>query len=216
MGGISDEHVEWAVVNRLKAMLDDPPATPFNVTQSFAHFTTILLWTKNRMWVAGNAGDRIEWADPADGLAHGARERLREKIIFDDPWCLSTRLPRLAEAGAEGLDGRINSDFEGMTAEAFFKWLRDALAHGDGRTIRPVHKQSFRDGKTWLAGFEIEFEEYRKAPRMLTLTLHHEDIKRLGRLLADEFCRSLSGGDQYFEEEAGTAAILEAGTSRAA
>lgn len=25
-GGIADEHVEWAVVSRLKAMLDEPPS----------------------------------------------------------------------------------------------------------------------------------------------------------------------------------------------
>lgn len=42
MGGISDEHIEWAVVNRLKAMLDEPPQTPFNVTQTFALFSSIL------------------------------------------------------------------------------------------------------------------------------------------------------------------------------
>jgi hypothetical protein len=40
MGGIAGEHVEWAVVNRLKAMLDAPPQTEFNVTQSFALFAT--------------------------------------------------------------------------------------------------------------------------------------------------------------------------------
>jgi hypothetical protein len=39
MGGIADEHVEWAVVNRLKAMRDEPPKTKFNVTQSFALFS---------------------------------------------------------------------------------------------------------------------------------------------------------------------------------
>jgi hypothetical protein len=48
MGGIADEQVEWTVVNRLKAMLDAPPKTKFNVTQSFALFSAILLWTKNR------------------------------------------------------------------------------------------------------------------------------------------------------------------------
>jgi hypothetical protein len=52
MGGIPDEHVEWVVVNRLKAMLDTPPKTKFNVTQSFALFGAILLWTKNRAWVS--------------------------------------------------------------------------------------------------------------------------------------------------------------------
>ena len=74
MGGIVDEHVEWAVVNRLKAMLDEPPETKFNVTQSFALFSAILLWTKNRAWVAGNIGVRQNWHDGEDHKAHDARE----------------------------------------------------------------------------------------------------------------------------------------------
>lgn len=43
MGGITDQDVEWAVVDRLKAMLAEPPKTKFNVTQSFALFSSILL-----------------------------------------------------------------------------------------------------------------------------------------------------------------------------
>jgi hypothetical protein len=58
MTGVADEHVEWAVVNRLKAMLDAPPPTKFNVTQSFALFSAILLWTKQRVWVGGDATDQ--------------------------------------------------------------------------------------------------------------------------------------------------------------
>jgi hypothetical protein len=59
MGVIADEHVKSAVVNRLKAMLDEPPKTKFNVTQSFALFTTIVLWTENRAWVAIGKGALI-------------------------------------------------------------------------------------------------------------------------------------------------------------
>ena len=95
MGAISDEQVEWAVVNRLKAMLDDPPKTKFNVTQCFAHFTTILLWTKNRAWVGGYREDRPDWFDEADHAAHNARERLRDARICDDPWRLSRIRPQI-------------------------------------------------------------------------------------------------------------------------
>ncbi len=41
MAVIADEHVEWAVVSHLKAMLDEPPKTKLNVTQSFALFSTV-------------------------------------------------------------------------------------------------------------------------------------------------------------------------------
>lgn len=35
-------------------------------------------------------------------------------------------------------------------------------------------------------------------------------MTRIGALLADLFCQSLSGGDSYFKQEAGTASIEEA------
>lgn len=35
-------------------------------------------------------------------------------------------------------------------------------------------------------------------------------MKRIGTILADLFCHSLSRGDRYFEQEAGMASIEEA------
>jgi hypothetical protein len=107
-------------------------------------------------------------------------------------------------------DQQINTDFAEMTTEGFFKWLRDALAHGDGRSIKPIHKFSVRRQKTLLAGFQIVFSERRNSDRNLALALYHPDMRRIGANLADLFCQSLSGGDRYFEQEAGTAKIEEA------
>lgn len=215
MGGISDEHVEWAIVNRLKAMLDEPPKTTFNVTQSFALFSSVLLWTKNRAWVAGNRGERGDWGNPADHLAHDVREAMRGKLITEAPWSLALVTPQIAlvddDDGAANRRRPVNGDFQAMTAEDFFKWLRDALAHGDGRTIRPIHKLSPRTGNTLLAGFRIVFEAERGAAHTLTLDLFHADMRRMGGVLADLFCTALSGGDRYFEQEAGTARIEEVG-----
>jgi hypothetical protein len=214
MGGIDDRHVEWAVVNRLKRMLDAPPRTRFNVTQSFALFNAILLWSKNRAWVAGKKEGRPAWFDAADHAAHDAREALRAASIFDAPWSLSKFAPRLerddVSSPFDRPTERVNIDFEEMSAEQFIKWLRDALAHGDGRSIRPVHKQS-RDGrKTFLAGFQITFEEERGSKRKLCLFLYHADMTRIGSILAHAFCSALSGGDRYFEQEIGTAKLVEA------
>ncbi len=75
-----------AIVNRLKAMLDEPPQTPFNVTQTFALFSSILLWRKNRAWVAGNRPPQRDLADENDKRAHDAREALRRSLIADEPW----------------------------------------------------------------------------------------------------------------------------------
>lgn len=101
MGGIADEHVEWAIVNRLKAMLDEPPPTPFHVTQTFALFSSVLLWTKNRAWVAGNLGMRGNWEDNADHRAHDAREGqsprhgARAQPHDNAKWTVATYLPYL-------------------------------------------------------------------------------------------------------------------------
>ena len=208
MGGIRDEHVEWAIVNRFKAMLDEPPKTDFNVTQSFALFSSILLWSKNRAWVAGNEGVRRSWDDPAHHRAHDVREALRKTPITDEPWCLPLKPPEVMLVGHAG-ERTVNTDFVGMTAEDFFKWLRDALAHGDGRTIKPIHKLSRDHHTTLLAGFKIEYAPPKVPRRTLVLSLYAADIRRLGIALADRFCRALSGGELYFEEEAGTARIKE-------
>ena len=46
--------------------------------------------------------------------------------------------------------------------------------------------------------------------RNLTLSLYHADMTRIGAILADAFCKALSGGDRYFEQDAATATITEA------
>ena len=43
-----------------------------------------------------------------------------------------------------------------------------------------------------------------KSKKLLTLDLYDADMRRFGGLLADSFCRSLSGGDRYFEEDVAT------------
>jgi len=209
MGGILDAHVEWAVVNRLKTMLDEPPKTKFNVTQSFALFTTVLLWAKNRAWVAGFERERTVFGDPTDRSAHDARRELRDQLICGDPWRLSRRTP-IFPAPFPLPEEDINSDFEAMTAEDFFEWLRNAVAHGDGRNIRAIHKLSRRGDRTLLAGFRVEGRESQRSPRRLVLSLYHADMRRIGALLADQFCRSMSGDNQYALQETGTSRVDEA------
>jgi hypothetical protein len=204
MGEILNEHVEWAVVNRFKAMLDEPPKTKFNVTQSFALFSAILLWTKQRAWVPER-----RLTGPADHAARAVRAALQAKSIVEPPWLLSQNPLEAATVNEPGVRrGRVNADFKDMTAEAFTKWVRDALAHGDGRTIKPIHKHSTRDDRSLLAGFEIRASA--RGDRERQLILYHADMKRIGAILADTFCQALSGGDKYFEQEAGTKVIERA------
>jgi len=214
MGGISDKHVEWAVVSRLKAMLDTPPQTEFEVTQSFALFSAVLLWTKQRAWVGGDANDRPARFNETDHAAHSLRETLRSASIFDPPWSLSKVRPRMGPVRQPDVssfaDERINSDFDGMSAEQFIRWLRNALAHGDGRTIRPIHKPGRTGNTALLSGFELAPRARSGSSQLRRLCLYHADMVRIGSALADAFCKALSGGDRYFEQELGTAKITEA------
>lgn len=194
MGAISDDHVEWAFVNRLKAMLDGPKNTKFNVTQSFALFSAILLWSKQRAWVNEN-----QLHDDADRAANAVRQRLRNELILDAPWSLPQIEPIFQNANGEnGRPRPINGDFAGVTSESFFEWSRNAIAHGDGRTIRPIHKPSRKEpGKSLLAGFQI-------ANGGRTLHLYHTDMVRIGGLLADAFCQQMSRDNQYFQQDVAT------------
>jgi hypothetical protein len=204
MGGILNEHVEWAVVSRMKAMLSDPPKTKFNVTQSFALFSAIVLWTKQRVWVSDNLP-----LNQTDQSAKAVRSALRGASIFEEPWSLSrVRGEHSTIQEPEVSGSRINVDFEEMTTEQFIKWLRNALAHGDGRTIKPIHKLAKQSDKSLLAGFEIQARANRDRERLLTL--YHADMRRIGAVLADTFCQALSGGDKYFEQEAATKVIEKA------
>ena len=208
MGGISEHHVEWAVVNRLKRMLDDPPRTTFNVTQTFALFSTVVLWTKQRMWVEDGPNSA------ADHAARQARGSLGKSCILDAPWLLSTSKPDVAAvhggpSTAVG-DTSINTGFANVSAADFVYLVRNSLAHGDGRKLRPLHKPSYRRAHTTdLAGFELGLSPLKKGQPALTLALYHEDMRRIGGQLADVFCRYLSHDETYFELEASTAAVRE-------
>lgn len=206
MGGIPEHQVEWAVVNRLKSMLETPTQTPFNVTLTFALFSTIVVWTKNRIWVGGRDPDQRAF-DQADHAAFGARQRLADVKIMDAPWSLSRR-PPLSAMQADG-DHSINRDFEEISAEDFVVWLRNALAHGDGRSIRPLHKPSRDHSREWLAGMIIDFEERKGSERRLTVALYDSDMRRIGVQLADLFCQSLAGDRDYDQLDEATRIVEE-------
>jgi hypothetical protein len=107
MSGISDDQVEWAHVHRLTAMPNRPPKTKFNITQTFAHFTAILIWTTQRIRVPIAAG-------PADHAAHRALQNLRGQGICDPPWNLSRKPPVLDNADILGNAHAVNADFAGI------------------------------------------------------------------------------------------------------
>ena len=111
---------------------------------------------------------------------------------------MSRQPPALDNADILGDRGEVNADFVGTTVGDFTIWLRNALAHGDGRNIRPIHKQSRQTGREYLAGFALAEN---RGPGQ-TLHLYYQDMTRIGIGLADNFCRELSHGDERFEVDA--------------
>jgi hypothetical protein len=210
MGGIPEEHVEWAVVNRMKRMLDTP-RDDFSVTETFALFSGIVIWAKNRAWTHKDAN--LE----RDIAARSVRAALAEVLILEPPWGLSQTVPNWDGTAVTPLfpPEPVNADFEGMTAERFFEWLRNALAHGDGRTVRPLHRPSHDWRTEWLGGFQIRFNEIKGSERRLLLTLTKDDMRRLGGRLADAFCTALSGDHDFGQRDSATK-IVETDAGKAA
>lgn len=201
MGDIRAEDVEWAVVNRLRAILRRSARAKFNVTQAFGIFTAILLWVKNRAWVKLPLGNPLAAPGP-DLAAAQARAQLNAVNISQEPWCLS-----LVRPGAR--DEPINEAVGELSAEEFFKWLRDAIAHGDGRTITPISGRSPTTGRTWLVGFRVEFPKKKGAVERYVVELFKDDLLRLGDQLAHMFCRSLSGEAEFVEIDVATRRLEE-------
>ena len=52
MTQITADHLEWAVVDRLRLMLDGPTHEKFNVTQTYAYFTAIICWVMQHVRIS--------------------------------------------------------------------------------------------------------------------------------------------------------------------
>jgi len=176
MAMIDERHVEWRVVARLRELLDRQPEAEHDVTLTYSLFTAILCWTCQRM--RDNGRSLPIW-----------KELGRERAA-DQPWGVRDLHPDKLEAGTRDLDA--------LTGSAFLVGLRNAMAHGDDRTVRPYH--TGREGRPdrRLVGFVFDAEFYdpdkgrpRESPPTWgkwRLTLKKVDMRRIGLALADRFC----------------------------
>ena len=199
MGGINEQHVEWAVVSRLATMLNEPQHRVFDVTHTYALFVPILCWTMQRM----------RQNDPKGRVL---QDRLRQGKVAEEPWYLPLKKVQrpLHDVGPE----RITQAPEDWPIEPFLIALRNSVAHGDVRNVFPFHRQTGDHHE--LVGFKFkckvafpaaeETSVYGKVERSATwqgeITLLSEDMRRIGCALAREFCSALSGDQAYFEQEA--------------
>jgi hypothetical protein len=201
LGGINEQHVEWAVVSRLAMMLDEPQHRLFDVTHTYALFVPILCWTMQRM----------RQNDPKGRVL---QDRLRRGKVTEEPWHLPLKKVHRSVHGV-GPEGVATTQTpKDWPIEPFLIALRNSVAHGDSRNVFPFHRQAA--DRHELVGFKFkckvvfsaaeEKSIYGTGEKSATwqgeITLLSEDMRRIGCALAREFCSTVSGDKDYFEREA--------------
>jgi hypothetical protein len=197
MTEIRDEHVEWAVVDRLRQILEKPPATDFNVTHTYAVFNSIVCWIMQRVRVnpIRNEGDRV---------AATIFAALSAQAATNEPWLVPTSsAERIVRNGIASIRVPASCNFEGHNLGRVLINLRDAFAHGDARKILPFNVRG--QSQRLLVGFKFVCEEYRDRRVVWAgeITLIEEDMRRIGRCLAKTYCNAMEGiaadsGDLHF------------------
>lgn len=193
MTAITDDHVEWAVVRRLRLMLEGLPHEQYNVTQTYALFTTVLCWVVNRIRIPTH-----EISSRDDQIAHNLFKTLSKGTVSDDPWHIKlTPTARIQAIGSHSIVVPGPTGFEMHTADRFLINLRDATAHGDGRNVSPFNVPV--GSERLLAGFTFACAEFKNREKVWDgeITLLEDDMRRIGSHLAKIYCDALRRGGAH-------------------
>jgi hypothetical protein len=197
MTQITADHVEWAIVGRLRRMLEEPPHQNFNVTQAYALFTTILCWVMQHIRIPERA-----ITTPQDWTANKLLIKLSAARIADAPWSVHVAsIARIALIGPHSVSVPAPVGFENThTADRFLVNLRDATAHGDARNVLPFNVNV--GSEHVLAGFTFACAEFRDRRKVWEgkLTLLETDMRRIGSHLAQIYCDALRHSDDHHRD----------------
>ena len=201
MTDIYEEHVEWAVVGRLRLLLEQPPHEQFNVTQSFALFAPVLCWVMQRI-----RKPLAKSPSPIDESAQKLYQQLSTQRIAEQPWNIYTRpVPRIDQFDGRSVEIPAPINFDSHSAFRFLKNLRDSVAHGDSRNVKPFHFPASRGSERVLAGFTFsceEFDDGRNKPATWngSVTLLEGELRATGVTLARMYCRALRGASAFVDD----------------
>lgn len=197
MTEITEEHLEWATVNRMRQMLADVH-DGYKVTHTYALFTSILCWVIQRIRAAEIA--------PVDRAARQLLGQLHEERATRAPWNLNAEHLRdfefTRESGVQTLAD--------LPASALLIAVRNAVAHGDGRTVCPINENA------WLVGHEFSLEELNRRRELLwrgRVRLRRSDMRHIGDTLARRFGEAMRAdhvGDPNFIDDANRVSEEEA------
>ncbi|WP_271439484.1 hypothetical protein [Pontixanthobacter luteolus] len=197
MGQIAPEQAEWAVVDRLRQMLEAPEGA-YLASQSYALFSSILCWAMQHMRIHAD----YQLTD-GDGAASALMAELENEQVNIEPWCVCSEPAGPVEG--RGLTVPPPEGFENHSAARLLRNLRDAMAHGDARKVQP-----FNHGEI-LVGFTFNCSELkkRKVDWQGRIVLLRADMQRIGCSLASRYCAAIKAADQSGELEARAAAMIE-------
>lgn len=174
MGLITEDHAEWAVVDRMRQMIEAPQGD-YLATQTYALFTSVLCWVLQHLRIP-----QEQYLTAKDKAAHDLLRQLQGCDASKAPWFVPTApVERIERVGSSGISVPATLGFEGQTIEQALINLRNAVAHGDARNVKP-----FNSGPT-LAGFTFNCSD--RTGWTGRMTLLRSDMRRIGAELATEY-----------------------------
>jgi hypothetical protein len=189
MTQITKDHVEWAVVGRLRRMLEEPPHEAFNVTHAYALFTATLCWVMQRIRIKPH-----EINSEGDKIAHNLFKILEGVSVANDPWLIHIApTERMETLGATSIAMPVPQGFAEHSVQRFLINLRDATAHGDARNVEPFNTGGL------LAGFSFSCAEFKGGQKVWSgkITLLESDMRRIGIQLARLYCDAIRHSEQH-------------------
>ena len=171
---IKDEHLEFAVVERLGKLLATSDHNEFAVTETYAHFASVVCWIVQRLRENDKNLDRLS------------------ELITDEPWSI--------EVSKEDDDSQ-NIHFLGSSAKIKYAkgvdsrqvgplmiGIRNAIAHGDHRSVFPLQKLK-KVGKPNRNLIGFEFRCQKDNSDFANISLEAKAMKRVGSALIDRFMK---------------------------
>lgn len=194
MTEITKEHVEWAVVDRLKQMLENPSEN-FKATETYALFTSALCWVMQHMRIPEKEAQHDK-----DRAVRELWDLLKGTPVSAPPWTI--QMPTSGTIQRERPHGIVvppSQGFADHNIARFLKNLRDAVAHGDARNVTPFNAHGL------LLGFTFSCSE-REHGRGVTwtgeITLLRSDMQRIGMELCRLYCNAVQHGSTRWHKDA--------------
>lgn len=176
MGLITADHAEWAVVDRMRQMMEEPQGD-YLATQTYALFTTTLCWVMQHLRIPQGQQETAK-----DRAAAALLTALGEVPASSDPWLMPVAPVRRQEwVGNDQISVPASTGFQDHSLKRLLINLRDASAHGDARNVEP-----FNSGLN-LVGFTFNCAEKRNPEWRGRITLLRADMRRIGTTLATHY-----------------------------